>query len=124
MLVGSVANRTVPTVHPEDAVVLAARRLAECRCALVPVVVDEPGGARVVGVLRDRDVFVAAYGSDDVPVHAVMSEPACTCRASDSLGMAIRLLRRKAAEAAPVVDGDGYLVGILSFTDLLREAAR
>ena len=93
MLVGSVANRTVPTVHPEDAVVLAARRLAECRCALVPV-------------------------------HAVMSEAACTWRASDSLGMAIRLLRRKAAEAAPVVDGDGYLVGILSFTDLLREAAR
>jgi CBS domain-containing protein len=34
------------------------------------------------------------------------------------------LLRRSAIEALPVVDGDGYLVGVLSFADLVGEAAR
>jgi CBS domain-containing protein len=31
------------------------------------------------------------------------------------------LLRRSGMEAVPVLDGDGYLVGVLSFADLVRD---
>jgi CBS-domain-containing membrane protein len=34
------------------------------------------------------------------------------------------MLRRSGNEALPVLDGDGYLIGVLSFADLVREAAR
>ena len=127
MMVARVVNRDVPTAHPEDDVLAATRRLLECRGAFLPVVVEEGRGRRVVGLLRHRDAFAVTYGRADVPtavpVAAVMSPAVCTCRASDSLGKAVRLLRRSGMDALPVLDGDGYLVGLLSFTDLVREAA-
>ena len=128
MLVAHVVNRDVPRVRAGDDVFAAARRLLECRCGVLPVVEEDEHGARVVGMLRYRDAFAATYGRPDqsttMPVAAAMSPPACTCRASDSLGLAVRLLRRSGAEALPVVDGEGYLVGVLSFADLVRDAAR
>jgi CBS domain-containing protein len=125
MLVEQVVNRSVPTVRPGDDVLMAARRLLECRCGVLPVVEEDGRGARVVGVLCYRDAFAATYARTDplaaMPVAAAMSPAACTCKASDSLGLAVRLLRRSGTEALPVLDGDGYLVGVLSFADLVRE---
>ena len=127
MLVAHVVDRNVPTVHPQDDVISAVRRLLDCRCGMLPVVAEEPGGARVVGVLRYREAFAATYGRPNdgvhVPVSAAMSPAPCTCRASDSLGRAVRILRRSGSEALPVVDADGYLVGVLSFADLVRSSA-
>jgi CBS domain-containing protein len=128
MLVAHVIERNTPTVGPEDDVFWAARRLLDCRCGVLPVVVEEERGARVVGLLRDRDAFAATYGGAEgslaMSVAAAMSPAACACRASDSLGLAVRMLRRSGNEALPVLDGDGYLIGVLSFADLVREAAR
>jgi CBS domain-containing protein len=128
MLVAHVVDRNAPTVHPEDDMLSAARRLLECRSGVLPVVAEDEHGARVVGLLRCRDAFTATYGrsdgSDRLPVAAAMSPAVSTCRASDSLGLAVRVLRRSGLEALPVLDGDGYLVGVLSFADLVREAAR
>ena len=124
MLVGQVVNRNVLTARPGDDVLTAARRLLKCRCGVLPVVVEDERGARVVGLLRDRDAFAATYDRTDPPaVAAVMSAPACTCRASDSLGVAVRPLRRSGMDAVPVLDAEGYLVGVLSFADLVRDAA-
>ena len=124
MLVASVVTRNGPTAHVDDEVFAAARLLLQCRCGILPVVAEDAHGARVVGLLRDRDAFAATYGRDHVPVGAAMSSSFTSCRASDSLGVGLRRLRRSGADAIPVVDEDGYLVGILSFADLLREAAR
>jgi CBS domain-containing protein len=126
MLVGHVVNRSVPTAHPGDDVRSAARMLLECRCGVLPVVEEDGRGPRVVGLLGYRDAFAATYPRSDtaaIPVAAAMSAPRCTCRASDSLGLALRLLRRTGTEAVAVVDGDGYLVGVLSLADLVRDAA-
>ena len=128
MLVAHVVDRNAPTVHPDDDMLSAARRLLECRSGVLPVVAEDGHGARVVGLLRCRDAFTATYGrsdgSDRLPVAAAMSPAVSTCRASDSLGLAVRVLRRSGLEALPVLDGDGYLVGVLSFADLVRAVAR
>ena len=55
---------------------------------------------------------------------AAMSRAVSTCRATDSLGVGLRQLRRSGDAAVPVVDDQGYLVGMLSFPDLVRVAAR
>ena len=82
----------------------------------------------MVGVLRYRDVFAATYGRQDAPaatpVGAAMSPAGFTCRSSDSLGLAVRLLRRSGSDALPVLDAEGYLVGVLSFADLMKEVAK
>jgi CBS-domain-containing membrane protein len=127
MLVDSVVNKNVPTVHPEDDVESAVGRLLDCRIGILPVVAEDGRGARVVGLLRFRDAFTATYGRGEpaaLPVAAAMSPVASTCRASDSLGIALRTLRRSGIDALPVLDGEGYLVGVLSFADLVRATAR
>ena len=128
MLVAEILNRDAPTVGPDDDVFFAVRRLQESRGGILPVVVGEARGARIVGVLRYRDVFTATYGRHDAttatPVGAAMSPAGFTCRSSDSLGLAVRLLRRSGNDALPVLDADGYLVGVLSFADLMKEVAK
>lgn len=53
-------------------------------------------------------------------VSELMSAPAVTVRADASIKAAARLLRDRDVAAAPVVDGTGALVGIVSEIDLLR----
>jgi CBS domain-containing protein len=128
MLVETVVTRDIPTVHPELDVRSAARLLLQCRCGVLPVVAVEQGGPRVVGVLRYRDAFAATYDGDEghasMPVAAAMTPALATCRATDSLGVGLRQLRRSGDDAVPVLDEQGYLVGLLSFPDLIRVAAR
>ena len=127
MLIAHVVSRNVPVARPELDVLSAARLLLDSRCGVLPVVAEDAGGARVVGVLRYRDAFAATYDRDAehsaMPVAAAMSPPVSTCRATDSLGVGLRMLRRSGTDAVPVVDEDGYLIGMLSFAELLRAAA-
>jgi CBS domain-containing protein len=128
MLVGNLVTRNVPTARPQDDVLSATRRLLECSSGVLPVVVEDDRGARVVGLLRYEDAFAATYGSraerpDETPVATAMSPAQYTCRTSDSLGLALRLLRRSRFDALPVLDGEGYFVGVLSLAELVREAA-
>jgi CBS domain-containing protein len=128
MLVGTVVSRDVPTAHPELDVRSAVRLLLQCRCGVLPVVADDNGGRRVVGVLRYRDAFAATYDGDEghgsMPVAAAMTPTFNACRATDSLGVGLRQLRRSGDDAVPVLDDQDHLVGMLSFPDLVRFAAR
>jgi CBS domain-containing protein len=127
MLVETVVSKDMPTARPELDVRSAARLLLRCRCGVLPVVAEDEHGPRVVGVLRYRDAFAATYDGDQdhgsMPVGAAMTPAIATCRATDSLGVGLRLLRRSGNDAVPVLDDDGYLVGMLSFADLVRIAA-
>ena len=128
MLVGTVANRDVPTVHADLDVRSAARLLLQSRCGVLPVVAEDEGGTRVIGLLRYRDAFAATYDGDaahgSMPVATAMRPATPTCRATDSLGVGLRQLRRNGDDAVPVLDDRGYLVGMLSYPDLVRVAAR
>jgi CBS-domain-containing membrane protein len=55
-------------------------------------------------------------------VREVMSAPAITVSATTSVREALRLLDRHNITALPVVDDEGYIVGVVSEADLVREA--
>jgi CBS-domain-containing membrane protein len=92
------------------------------------VVTQDEGGARVVGMLTDRDVCMAAYTQGRplgaIKVASAMSERVCSCRVTDSLRVALTVLATNQLHRVPVVDADDHLVGILSLADVAREAAR
>jgi CBS domain-containing protein len=106
MLVGTVVTRDIPTAHPELDVRSAARLLLRCRCGVLPVVANDDGGPRVVGVLRYREAFAATYDGDEghgsMPVATAMAPANATCRATDSLGVGLRQLRRSRPSRGPV----------------------
>ena len=58
-----------------------------------------------------------------MPVAVAMTPAVSTRRASDSAASNAQL-RRSGDDAVPVLDDQGYLVGMLSFPDLVRVAAR
>jgi CBS-domain-containing membrane protein len=94
----------------------------------VPVLEKGNGAARVVGMITDRDVCMAAYTQGrplaDITVGTVMSRDVRACRATDSIGAALKVLEGNQLHRLPVLDEDECLVGVLSVADLAREAAR
>ena len=93
----------------------------------VPIV-EEDGGKKLVGVVTDRDIVVrtVAAGRDPSTVRAsdCMTEPAITCKESDSLEDCAQAMATHRIRRMPIVDENGELCGIVAQTDLQATDAR
>ena len=107
------------TIAPDTPVSAAVALLAARRIGAVPVVSD---GA-VAGVFSERDVIQALADGDTAilshRVDAVMTAPAVTVGAGDSVLGALSLMTQRRIRHLPVVDGD-RLLGIVSIGDLVK----
>jgi len=85
-------------------------------------------GGDVVGMITDRDICMASYTRGarlaEMEVASVMSRAPHTCAPEQSVAEAEDLMRLERIRRAPVVDGSGKLVGILSLGDLARESVQ
>lgn len=128
MKVEQLMSRAVETCTPDDSLDGAARIMWERDCGCVPVTERDDEGARVVGMLTDRDICMAAYTQGgrlrDIEVRNVMSKSVCSCRLTDSIETARSILAQNQLHRLPVLDRDDHLVGILSLADIAREASR
>lgn len=97
----------------------AARHLWDADCGLVPVVDDE---LRLIGVVTDRDVLMAAHVRGetlgDIPVSAATTRRVSACKPDDSLAWALSLMRSERVRRLPVIDADSRVRGIVTLTDL------
>jgi CBS domain-containing protein len=125
MDVAEVMAREVYTCTVQDSLNTAARIMWEHDCGCVPVL---DGVGRVVGMLTDRDICMAAYTRGErLPALAVataMSKAVHACAPDDSLATAEELMRVNRVRRLPVVDTAGQLIGVLSLNDIARIAAR
>jgi CBS-domain-containing membrane protein len=87
---------------------------------------DEEERPRLVGIVTDRDVCMAAYTQGKplaaIPVASVMERDLATCVAADPITVALNVLRTRRLHRLPVVDHDAELVGLLSLADIARES--
>lgn len=109
----------------DDTLHEAAKRMWENDCGALPVMTTE---GRVVAMLTDRDICMAAYTQGN-PLHAikvsgVMSRTLYVCRPDDSVQAAEKLMRDHQVRRLPVVDEDGHLSGLISLNDLARASAK
>jgi|HubBroStandDraft_4_1064222.scaffolds.fasta_scaffold34521_3 CBS-domain-containing membrane protein len=116
-------TKAVKTCRAGDSLERAAQIMWEHDCGVVPVVdADE----RLVGVVTDRDVCMAAYtrghSLPQISVSDVMAHKVHCVRDTDPLRSALALMRRARVRRVPVVDGGRRLMGILSMADLARHA--
>lgn len=120
-----IMTREVQTCGPDESLNHAARLMWEHDCGCLPVV---GGDGRVVGMITDRDVCMAAY-TQGLPLHAIpvrtaMAKQVHVCRSDDAVLVAERIMREHRVRRLPVVAADGVLAGILSLNDVAQEAAR
>jgi CBS domain-containing protein len=125
MTVGELMTRDVRTCRPEDSLAVPAKIMWDHDCGCVPVVDD---AERVIGMLTDRDICMAAYTQNAPPgalrVSSAMSKQVHACRPEDTVLVAEKIMRTHRVRRLPAVAMDGRLVGIVSINDLAREAVR
>ncbi len=124
MKVSELMVTEVVTCRDTDALGEAARRMWEHDIGFLPVVSAEDG--KLVGVITDRDGFIAAYFQGkplwDIPVRAAMSANVATCPPDADVEAAERVMREFQVHRLPVVGKDGRVAGVLSINDCARDA--
>lgn len=127
MRIQDIMHSQVSSCAAEDSLEHAAQLMWENDCGALPVSVGE-GINRVIGMITDRDIAMNALFQHktlaDLHVKDAMSKSIETCRPSDSLAQAEKIMREARIRRLPVLDGSGSLVGIVSLADLAREASR
>jgi CBS domain-containing protein len=125
MKIEQVMTRDVKLCRPEQSLNDAARLMWDHACGCVPVVDEDD---RVVGVLTDRDICMAAYTRGllltDMTVMSAMSREVFTCRLGDTVDVAEAIMRRHQVRRLPVLAFDDRIVGLVSLSDIADEAER
>ena len=123
MNVSDLMTREVQSCSADDSLQRAAQIMWERDCGAVPVV---DGDGRVIGMITDRDICMAAYTRGQalwpIPVSAAMAKVVHGVRETDPLATAETLMQRVRVRRVPVVDADGRLKGMFSMNDLARHA--
>lgn len=123
MRVGEIMTDAVRVCRDTDDLAEVACSMERLDFGCVPVTED---GGRVIGIVTDRDICLAACRSGkplaELRVRDAMTKPVRTCSPDASPAEAEFLMREAQVRRLPVVDESGALVGILSLADLAREA--
>lgn len=103
----------------------AAQIMWDNDCGFVPIVDNEN---RVLGVITDRDICMAAYLQGGALagslVTSAMSKQVFSCRQDDDISTAEDMMREKQVRRLPVLDAQDHLVGVISLNDIAREGER
>ncbi len=115
------------TCQVRDTLSKAAQMMRDHDCGCLPVTAQD-GSQRVVGMITDRDICMAAefHGKPlrDIRVGEVMTKEVRACNPGDALREAEAIMVEAGVRRLPVVDEADQLLGLLSLSDLAIEAAR
>lgn len=127
MQVSEIMTQQIGSCRPESSLEDAAQLMWNRDCGVVPVTTGD-GINRPVGIITDRDICMCAMFQGkplrELRVDQAMSREVRACRPQDTIAQAGQLMRDAQVRRLPVVDGTGSLIGILSLSDIAREAAR
>jgi IMP dehydrogenase len=110
------------TIDPKAKLGDAFHLMKTYKISGVPVTTKESGGHKLVGILTNRDIRF-----EDDPNQTVESRmtkmPLVTVPEGTTLAKARDILRENRVEKLPVVDGKGFLKGLITIKDLMKQKA-
>ena len=120
-----VMTRDVQFISPEDTVRRAAEMMKELNIGSIPVC----DGAKLVGMITDRDITVRSTAAGHAPaatrVGDIMSTEVRTCFATQSVNEVLKEMGDVQIRRVPVVDqGSHSLVGIVSLGDMATKQSQ
>ncbi len=123
MKIAKLMTRDVSFCTPSTTLNDAAGMMWQHDCGSLPVVAAEDD-RRVIGMITDRDICMAAYHQGrnlkELNVEEAMSRALHSCRPEDELSTAQQLMSDGQVRRLPVIDDDGQLVGLLCLAHLAR----
>ena len=123
MNASEVMHASVRTCSVHDTLDRVARAMWEQDCGCIPLVDDE---GRVVSMITDRDVCMAAY-TQGQPIAKIVAQSAAshsvtTVHENATLETVEALMRDRQVRRIPVVDSEQRPVGIVSINDLVTHS--
>ncbi|HAF14476.1 MAG TPA: CBS domain-containing protein [Blastocatellia bacterium] len=123
MKVKEIMTKNAKACTPISNLAEAAGLMWENDCGILPVVAH---GGRVVGLITDRDVCMAAAlqhrDLENIAVAEVTSGKVVSCHPDDDVRTALKTMQENKVRRLPVVADDGTLAGILSMNDIVVNA--
>jgi CBS domain-containing protein len=108
-------------VTPQTTIREAARLMDEEDVGSLPIVRE---GARLVGIVTDRDIAIRAVGRgldpEQTAVAEIASEEVYALTPDDDLDDALQTMARAQVRRVPIVVHDNELVGMISQADVAR----
>lgn len=121
MKVREIMTAQPKTAFPGTNLAAAAHLLWDADCGVLPIV----EGGKLVGVVTDRDMYIALATrnkpASQITVGEVASGAVWACGPDDEVQVALDAMKTRRVRRLPVVDG-GALVGILSMNDVVLAA--
>jgi CBS domain-containing protein len=123
MKVKELMTENAKACTPTSNLAEAAGFMWENDCGILPVVAH---GGRVVGLITDRDVCMAAALKhrhlENIAVEEVTSGKVVSCHPDDDVRTALKTMQENKIRRLPVVANDGTLEGIVSMNDIVLRA--
>jgi CBS domain-containing protein len=128
MLVADICTKAVVTCAPEDPLLVAARKMRDQHVGAVVVVERREGVTVPVGVVTDRDLVVDVVVTrldriGELTVGDLADRDVVVINAGANVDRALEIMSEAGVRRAPVVDGRGALVGIVTIDDLIETLA-
>ena len=127
MRIEQLMTKSPKSCRPSDTLGDAAEMMWQHDCGCLPVTAED-GSQRVIGMITDRDICMAAHfhgkplGS--IRVGDAMARDVWACNPGDAPCEAEAIMREARVRRLPVVDEANQLLGLISLADLAREAER
>lgn len=107
------------SVHPDDSVFDAVKKMADKNIGSLVVLVDD----QIVGIITERHyarrVILEGKSSPETPVRDIMATPVVCARTDQSVSECMAVMTEKRVRHLPVVDQE-KLVGMVSIGDLVK----
>ena len=123
MTVQEIMTPAPQTCGPQSNLAEVAHLMWEADCGIVPIT-DREG--KLLGVITDRDICIAAATQDKRPSEIRADQlprgDVHACHPQDEMHAALRLMREWRVRRLPVTGSDGTLRGIISINDIVLAA--
>ncbi len=119
MKIKELMTSDVRVCQPNDNLSTAAQAMWEADVGCLPVV---DGQGKLVGMITDRDICMAAHlrGAPlwSVPVAEAMAKVVFSCQPDQKVSAVLDLIVEKRVRRVPVLDGEGKLAGLVTLSSL------
>jgi CBS domain-containing protein len=119
MRVQDLMTKDVFRASPQTNAAAAAEIMWNTNCGALPIV----EGGTLVGIVTDRDLFIALGTQNrrpsDLEVREVMCPNPVCCAPGDDIRQALKIMANEKIHRLPVVNESGSLSGILSLDDVV-----
>ncbi len=123
MPIGEICTREVVVASRDTSVLEAAQLMRQHHVGAVVVADAVNGKRKPVGMITDRDLVIEVMApqvnAGSVMVGDIMQQELNSIQENSGVFEAVQFMRAKGVRRLPVVDKQGWLIGIVSMDDLL-----